>query len=401
MENFQRIAYLFHRSRKSELTVEEKVELDAWLDLKGENRAFYEREVIQGATITEGLKIGYEMDEARIERRIRSYRRASVTKPFSRNFLVRRSIAAAAVLSAIGLGLWFWNYNPNRKLKSKEENQQVLASAIAPGKNRAVLTLSDNTVVDLDSAAEGQVAAQAGARIVKTKNGLLQYQASPNGSAGEANNDQTIFNTLRTPIAGQFQLVLPDGTKVWLNNASQLRYPVDFIGKERLVELTGEGYFEVAGDPSKPFVVKVGDQTIRVLGTIFNITAYPEDPTIRTVLVEGTVKVNLGSQSVVLKPGRQTENIGAVLKVEDANVRSVTAWRKGFFNFDNASAPVIFSQLARWYGITVRYPAGIPTKRFDGLIGRDLNFDEVIKILDKHGLHCTLNHGEVSVLQDN
>lgn len=364
--------------------------------MKPENRAFYDREVSEGATITEGLKIGYSMDEARIERRLRNYRRASIAKPFSRIFLIRRSIMAAAVMSAIAWGLWFWNYHPGRQLKSDKNIPQTIVLAIAPGKNRAVLTLADNTSVDLDSAADGQIAAQGGAQVVKTKNGLLQYQVSKSGKI----DGQPLYNTLRTPIAGQFQLTLPDGTKVWLNNASQLRYPVDFVGNLRSVELTGEAYFEVVPNKSKPFIVTVGTQTVQVLGTSFNITAYPEESTIRTVLVEGAVKVKLGEQAIILRPGRQSENSGSVLQVQDANVRSATAWRKGFFNFDNASAPAIFSQLARWYGISVRYPAGIPTNRFDGLIGRDLNFDEVLKILDQHGLHCTVNNGEVNVFQD-
>jgi hypothetical protein len=299
---------------------------------------------------------------------------ANQKKParISRLTIVNRWVAAAAVLILVaGIGL-FW---PKKKNVNPVEESTVNSSPvkIVPGKDGAILTLSDNTTIILDSAGNGIIATQNGSDVVMS-NGQLIYKAKK--SSGVA------YNTMTTPKGRQFSLVLPDGTKAWLNAASSLRYPTAFIGGERKVEVTGEVYFEVAKNKQMPFKVKVNENMeVEVLGTHFNINSYSNEASINTTLLEGSVQISNQSQKQILKPGQQARvnNDQKINIVSDVNLKKVMAWKNGVFDFDDASLQEVMHQLERWYDIEVVYERGVPDIEFVGTLSRDLSLEDVLK----------------------
>jgi hypothetical protein len=299
---------------------------------------------------------------------------ANQKKParISRLTIVNRWVAAAAVLILVaGIG-FFW---PKKKNVNPVEESTVNSSPvkIVPGKDGAILTLSDNTTIILDSAGNGIIATQNGSDVVMS-NGQLIYKAKK--SSGVA------YNTMTTPKGRQFSLVLPDGTKAWLNAASSLRYPTAFIGGERKVEVTGEVYFEVAKNKQMPFKVKVNENMeVEVLGTHFNINSYSNEASINTTLLEGSVQISNQSQKQILKPGQQARvnNDQKINIVSDVNLKKVMAWKNGVFDFDDASLQEVMHQLERWYDIEVVYERGVPDIEFVGTLSRDLSLEDVLK----------------------
>lgn len=256
--------------------------------------------------------------------------------------------------------------------------QRTAGHDVAPGKQGAVLTLANGETIVLDSLRNGPVASQQGTRI-SLQNGSLAYDDS---RAAEVS-----FNTVATPRGRKFQLLLPDGSKVWLNAASSLRFPTAFNGKDRTVEITGEAYFEVARNPQQPFIVKVSnDAAVEVLGTHFNINAYRDESSINTTLLEGAVKVLAFSQSHTLQPGQQARIFNderAVKVVSGVDLGQAIAWKNGFFNFQGASLEAVMRQLARWYDLEVIYEGKAPQLEFGGELPNTLNLSQVVKILGK------------------
>lgn len=239
-----------------------------------------------------------------------------------------------------------------------------------PGSDRAVLLLSDGTTINLDSQTNGIIARQGDVEVVKSANGQISYQLLNEG------NTTAYLNTMKTPMGGQYRLVLPDGTKVWLNAASSITYPAAFQDKERKVIVSGEVYFEVAKNANKPFIVDVeGGATIEVLGTHFNVNAYLDEPAIKTSLLEGSVKAG----GIILQPGQ------ALIKgkVITTDVERDVAWKNGLFNFNGLDLPSAMRQLARWYNLEIKFEGGIPDKVMRGKMGRDLSLSQVLSILEK------------------
>jgi ferric-dicitrate binding protein FerR (iron transport regulator) len=394
MENEKRIGYLFHQARTGALTVAEKEELTQLLASSPAMNALFQQDVIESKIFSEHLKVAYSMDEEYVREGIQQHIDRSRNLTRTRYIGIRRWAMAAAIMSSLSIGIWFMVTKLRSVNSSAIGSPNPTRSDIPPGKNRAVLTLADNTLIDLDSVSGGQIASQGSTKIMKSQDGSLHYNMAKAAVIGTNGIAEVAYNILRTPIAGQYELVLPDGSLVWLNNASQLRYPVAFVGKERVVELVGEGYFQVTRDKAKPFVVKVGGQQIRVLGTSFNITAYPDEPAVRTVLEEGSVKVSLGEQAAVLKPGLQSANVQGLLEVKEVNVRSAIAWRRGFFSFDNATVQSVLTQICRWYGVALdKGVIDISQKRLEGEIPRNETLLSVLVILKKHGVECELVNG--------
>ncbi|QEH41208.1 FecR family protein [Chitinophaga sp. XS-30] len=274
--------------------------------------------------------------------------------------------AAAAAILLISLGTYLL-YNSDQPVKVAQQTE------ISPGKNGAILTLADNTQVSLDTLRNGIIALQGGA-VAKVVNGSLVYEAKGN---------EVMYNTMHTPNGRQFQIVLPDGTQVWLNAASSIRYPTVFTGRERRVEIKGEAYFEVAKKKNMPFRVNVNNKAeVEVLGTYFNINAYEEEPSINTTLLEGAVSVG----NVVLKPGQQARITDSIQIVDNIDVSSVTAWKNGFFDFEGQSLRVVMRQLERWYDIKVVYKNNVQDIIFRGKIFRNLKLGDVLYILQKMGV---------------
>jgi len=301
---------------------------------------------------------------------------AAVDKGKSVVYRITRYAAAAAVL--ISLGVYLYTRQTHHTAPMIASTQPTPAP-IRPGTQKAILTLADGTTVTLDSVADGMIAKQGATQVLKLANGQIRYQAG-----GKMNEQgKPVYNIMSTPNGGQYQLTLPDGTNVWLNAASSIRYPTAFLGSERKVKVTGEVYFEVAKDKSKPFRVTAGDQDIEVLGTHFNVNAYADEGHTRTSLLEGAVSVN----KVLLKPG-QAFTHG---KLGATNIEQDIAWKNGVFNFNNQTLAQVMRQLSRWYDLEIIYPEGVPGKEYGGEIGRNLTLDQVLKGLENSGIHFTLS----------
>lgn len=235
---------------------------------------------------------------------------------------------------------------------------------------------------------------------VAMKDGQLVYTKA--GGNNQVAKTAITYNTMATPRGRQFQMKLPDGTEVWLNAGSSLKYPTAFIGKERRVEITGEAYFEVAKNPNMPFRVAINDHTdVEVLGTHFNVNAYNDESSINTTLLEGIVKVHFNSQDQLLKPGQQSQVFNTTDKVKlvsDADVNAAVAWKNGSFSFNNATLTDLMRQLSRWYDIDVEYKGAIPADTFSGEIDRTLTLDQVLKGLTKTRIHYVIENNHKLII---
>jgi len=279
----------------------------------------------------------------------------------------------------------------SRYTRKQIENKTAVTYDVAPGGNKAILTLSNGSKVMLNDSKNGLLATQAGALILK-KDSLLSYKSI----AGKT--DAVTYNTINTPNGGQYQLVLADGTRVWLNAASSLKFPTEFNGNNRTVELTGEAYFEVAKDKHKPFNVKTANQTVQVLGTHFNVNSYTDEAVVKTTLLEGSVKVYSATASVLINPGQQALLSNNQLLVnKDPDVNEVIAWKNGMFQFNEADIQTIMRQIARWYDIDVEFKGKIPDYTYHGKISRNSNVSQVLKILELSGIDFTIEGRKIIV----
>lgn len=289
--------------------------------------------------------------------------------------------AAAVLLMVIFGGLIFY-LNPQIIGGSSQQD-------IAPGSPKAMLTLANGQVIVLNDAVSGKLAEQSGVRIDKTGDGTLVYQMKMQGSM-QKSSENTSFNSLSTPRGGQYQIVLPDGTKVWLNAASVLTYPAIFAGKERRVDLKGEAYFEVAKQ-NIPFVVKTLRQKVQVLGTHFNINAYTDEGKTSTTLLEGAVLVSsTGLSPVLLKPNEQAIVSNNSLKVIPVEVEAAVAWKNDLFLFENADLKTVMRQIGRWYDLDIEYQGEIPKSTFNGKISRRLKLSKVLDVLKYYKVNFIL-----------
>jgi transmembrane sensor len=294
--------------------------------------------------------------------------------------------AAAAVTLVAGIGVFFYL----QKIKAEKE-QIRLASGLLPGKDDAVLTLSNGQKIILNEASNGQVAQQSGITITKAADGTIIYNS--NVATGKSQGGKMEYNTIATPRGGKYQLNLPDGTKVWLNAASSLKFPVNFAANERRVELNGEAYFEVSKNRQRPFHVKTTGQDLEVLGTHFNINSFKDEVETRTTLLEGAVKIlpynyhsNLANPvEAILKPGQQAVLGSQGLNIVKADVGEVMSWKNGMFQFNDTELSSIMRQASRWYDVDVVYEGKIPAIRFSGEVSRRVNaaaFLDMLKYLD-------------------
>ncbi|MBO9154005.1 FecR family protein [Chitinophaga sp. GCM10012297] len=315
--------------------------------------------------------------------------------PVKKVRLLRRYIpyaAAAVIIAAIALVL----YKPGRPGKELLAQQPQDASQVLPGGNKAMLILSDGRRITLDTADNGTIASQGNVQVIKLDSGQLAYNPSDAVGKGKAIG----YSTLVTPKGGQFRITLPDGSKVWLNAASTLRFPNAFAGGEREVQLTGEAYFEVAKNPAMPFKVKVNDMAVQVLGTHFNVMAYPDEPGIRTTLLEGAVKVQHGESAVQLEPGQQANLSlsGKMTTKNDVDVEEVVAWKNGYFHFNRESLQGVMRQIGRWYDAEIAYEGEIAPRQFGGKIERSSSVTEVMKILELSRVHYRIEGKKIIVM---
>ena len=384
----ERLVLLIARRLSGELTTEELAELDAWAKTDQTNRLF----------------LDWVRDEFRIEKEIDVWKRIDPADGYGKwlaSHQIRRryriirmvvSSAAAAVLIVFGARTFIRSDRPAGEATAVKSNSAV---QITPGRSTAILTLADGKHLLLDSTKEGNFLTQGNIRLLKTNNGHLSYEVAEKGQASAL-----AYNELATPKSGQYQLTLPDGSEVWLNNVSSLRYPTSFQDKERIVELSGEAYFEIAKNPAQPFVVKVRDARIEVLGTSFDVAAYLEEGGTQTTLLTGSVQVGAGNKRVKLKPNEQAQvKIGDQINVlKNVPAEDIISWKNGFFYFGRTSFETMIRQLARWYDVEVVYEGKAPKMEFEGKIDRALPLSEVLKFLDKNQIHFRVEGRKLIVL---
>lgn len=355
----------------------------------------------------------YSMEKEMEDRLLQTIREdtGSAARIVHRVHFLRRAgwwaAAAAVIVLLTGTVYWFLNKSPQQQPVA----EVAPANDVQPGRQGAYLTLADGRRILLDSLGNGIVASERGVQVVM-KDGELAYNPAV------SNNAPVTYNTISTPRGRQFTLQLPDGSRVWLNAASSLRYPVVFAGTERRVEITGEAYFEVSkvkrDGARMPFIVSINNKTtVEVLGTHFNVNAYSDEAAIKTTLLEGSVKVVEGSrekaegrgqkveteQSVILKPGEQvsisqTSQLSQPIPVQ---TEEVVAWKNGTFSFTNANLATVMRQLARWYNIDVEFVGEVPGGAFSGEIDRSLTLDQVLKGLTKTRVHYTIQNNKLLI----
>lgn len=319
--------------------------------------------------------------------------------------LWKRIAAAAAILILLGAGAFFIFFNNNEQKPIAKTNSTVPSNDIAPGGNKAVLTLDDNSKIILDNAQDGVLTQQGNAKVVKLDDGQLSYTTDR-----KTTTDHVLYNTITTPRGGQYQLTLSDGSKVWLNAASSIHFPTAFVGNERKVEITGEAYFEVApsispeGGGKRPFIVNVaGKEEVEVLGTHFNINSYSDEASINTTLLEGSVKVTslITHNSLLITPGEQIQlNASGQISINNnVDVEQIMAWKNGQFNFNSADVENIMRQVSRWYDVDVIYKGQISKDTYSGIVSRSSNVSEVLKIMQQGGVKFTIEGKKITVLE--
>ncbi|EDM38001.1 putative anti-sigma factor [Pedobacter sp. BAL39] len=290
--------------------------------------------------------------------------------PHGKTKLWPRIAGIAAMVALMAMGIYFFSYNQKTPTP---DYRHLLANDIAPGKLGATLTLANGEKIRLSDAANGEIAKESGISISKTADGQIVYQLQ------SATGDQDKVNTLTTAKGETFILTLPDQTKVWLNAASSLTYTANLRDKGvRRIRLSGEAYFEVSKDKEHPFIVESGDQQVEVLGTHFNVNAYPDEKVFRTTLLEGSVKVSEYGQTKLLTPGNQASNAGGSIQLGAVDTDLAIAWKSNNFIFDRLDIKEIMRTIARWYNVEVIYQGDIPTDTFWGSVSR---FDNISKVL--------------------
>jgi transmembrane sensor len=306
-----------------------------------------------------------------------------------------RRLAAACIIGLIVIGVVYRSRTGGVDAGGVQK-ERLLAKKddVAPGGNKAVLTLADGSTIALDDAQNGALTQQGSTRVLK-QNGQLAYH--PAG----AQSKQTLYNSIATPRGGQFQVTLPDGTQVWLNAASSIRFPTAFSGSERRVTVSGEAYFEVAKNVEKPFVVQVQHSEVHVLGTHFNIMAYTEEDVMRATLLEGSIRFSSGGSSNILKPGQQSQLMpdGHVTIENNVNIEEVVAWKNGVFHFERADIESVMRQLSRWYDVEVVYQHSSLNGLFHADIPKNTNLSMALKALELTGkVHFQIEGKKVIVL---
>jgi transmembrane sensor len=323
--------------------------------------------------------------------------------PFKRN-RYGMAAAAAVLLTMIGAGSYFFLLKKPDASAKQAETVKTKPRDLPPGRDAAVLTLADGRTIILDSAS-GTISQQGGATVINL-NGQVSYANTSKDKASTV-----VYNKVNTARGNQYQLVLADGSKVWLNSASSLRFPTAFTGDRREVELDGEGYFEIAKNPAKPFHVKTQTQDVEVLGTHFNVNAYNDETAVKTTLLEGSVRVGQWSMvngqyitgnNVMLKPGEQAvlADAHSPFTIDHSpDIDQVMAWKYGWFEFEKTDIRTIMRQISRWYDVDIRYETKIDNETYGGRISRNLNLSNILKMLENYGVHFKLEGKTLTVIR--
>lgn len=375
-----RTAYLIAGFLKQTLTEEEKDELDEWILASDENMIVFEK-MTDEKNVAQAAEWFRQMDVEKDLAETKS--KISVRKP---QRLWQYAVAASIVI-ATGTGIYFYQNSITQKNKSEvvAQNQDIM-----PGSNKATLTLADGKVIELGKTGD-DTTINGHAKILR-KDGQLIYKP-------DTTENIVVYNTLTVPRKGQYKLILPDGSKVWLNSESSIKYPVSFPGKERRVFVTGEIFFEVAKDKTKPFRVVAGDVTVEALGTQFNVNAYTNEPFFSTTLIEGSIRVSKGSVVKILKPSQQAQLTNAEFQIVDTDNDDAIAWKNNQFKFTNTSIGEIMRQIARWYDADIVYQDNV-TLHLNATIGRDVPVSKLLNILEAtNEVHFKIDGKKIIVMK--
>ena len=390
MEGANRTKYLLNRFNNGTATQDELRELEALLadpQTSGLLRELWGK-IPEDARIFEE-----EKSETMLARIVERNKTAAKIIPLRRNKITALLVAATVLLVVTG-SLFLRSVKPTLTTppiiaQSKPEN------IVVPGGDKAVLVLEDGSTIALDNTTNGTISTQ-GAINVSKANGQVIYTVNDTREEGPAIS----YNTLKTPRGGQYQLVLADGTKVWMNASSSLHFPTAFPGRERIVALTGEAYFEVAKDASRPFSVRVNGVAVNVLGTHFNVMAYENEEATAITLLEGAINVTKDKDKVSLRPGQQAllKTGGALQVINNVNLEETIAWKNGYFQLDHTKLAVLMRQVERWYNVDVAYEGKIPNRQFGGKIPRKSELKDVIKILEESKVYSRIEGNKIIIL---
>ncbi|MCC7524132.1 MAG: FecR family protein [Chitinophagaceae bacterium] len=302
--------------------------------------------------------------------------------------------AAASVAVVLAGGIIFSQLNRQPgKVISEVKAGSSESHDIAPGTNKAMITLEDGSSVFIDDSTTGIIAKQGNTEVFRLSSGEVVYKNS--------NNEAKVhINTMTTPRGGRYQLTLSDGTKFWMNSESSITYPTVFIGKDRSVKITGEVYFEVAKNEQQPFRVIIDDETeIKVLGTHFNVNTYADNGSINTTLLEGTVSISNNHKEQILKPGQQAEIRNNTIHLQsNVDTAQVIAWKNGYFSFNSTDLEMVMKLLTRWYDIDVVYEDNIPQMKFWGGISMNSTLSQVLQVLEESKIRFRIEDKKIVVL---
>lgn len=386
-EKAYRIAYLILGYLRKTLSEAEHDDLDAWVEASDENMLLFE-ELTDEKNIEANLAW---MENLQSENVLERTKKQLQFSPPAKNKKRRPwpFIAAAAILIAV---VAIYLIRPNNT-NHNTDRTEVAGNDVLPGGNKATLTLSNGIVIDLGQRNNGIIQNETGTRIEKKEEGMLMYQKTTNAK-------QTAYNTIAIPRGGQYALTLSDGTKVWLNALSSLKFPEQFIDSMRVVELSGEGFFHVAKDKQHPFIVKMNDnEEVKVVGTQFNISSYKDEETKKITLVEGSVQVNSNSDRLLLYPGQQAKSKnGNLLLEKNADIEAAIGWKSGEFVFRDADIYSIMRQAERWYDVNVIYRT-TTSEHFNLSISRNEPLSKILHLMELTGkIHFKIENKSVYVL---
>jgi len=402
MEKMNEVIDLLYKHIREELSAGESIQLQNWVNESEENRKFFEKAtdvkgLLNNARIKNDNLQKVDIDQAWQELKELGWELPVEHKTTNISFSwFKYAVAAAIILLIAG----FWLFAPRKSQRTPAESPAIATVNDAPpGQFKAQLTLNDGTIMILDSNAEGKTV-QQGSIAVKNKDGKLVYE--PKGKQNEA-----LYNTLTTGKGETYATLLSDGTKIWLNSQSSVRYPVSFTGEVRKVEITGEAYFEVStlattSGRKRPFIVNASGLEVEVLGTHFNVNSYNNEAAIKTTLLEGKVKVrsSASSSQTILLPGeqakanRQTQKLD---KTKEVDVDAEVAWRYGYFQLQGADLPTFMRQLERWYDVQTIYEGKTPQHTFLGKIPRKMNLSQVLDLLQAQEIHFRIEGKKIIV----
>lgn len=388
-QDLHRITELELKAASGEITPTEEEELRNFLDQDPERWERFEERIDKAKAVDKTILV-HQWEDARQRSLHRTLGELSRGRIIRHVAWPRMLAAASVLLIMVGVAIYKATKRP-----LIGPAPIAITDDILPGGNRATLRLSDGTVVGLDSAVRGMIARQGATKVLKTRAGSISYVA------GADQGNTVLSNTITTPRGGQYQVVLSDGTRVWLNAGSSLTFPTAFAGDKRAVEIRGEAFFQVAKDRSHAFEVKIGSAVVTVLGTDFDISDYADEPgtPVKTTLVSGAVRVSDGKEAILLKPGQQARLQGGALQLlPEVDTEAVVAWTQGTFRFRKASIDEVMRQLSRWYDIDVQFVGEKPKQTLTAVMSRNLPASEVLKSLELTGYHCRITQGRIEIM---